>query len=358
MKILFLCGREVQYPLNQFLLHCFREFSEVDVIDETGSGKSILKRSLQVFLKAGSRLRSRKYDLVFVGFFGHFLMPPTRLLTRAPILFHPFISTFETLIYDRKKAAPNSLMAKTSFLLDHTAFHAADHLLLDTKANVSCFSKMFNVPEEKFSVVYMGSDERMFYPRPGFEDESLTVLYHGSYLPLQGIDVIIQAAKLLDRDTNIHFRLVGKGLEYARTRKMVDDLGIKNIEFHPAVPLKELPEQIARASICLGGHFGTSDKAARVIAGKTFQDLAMGKATVVGDNSANRELLSHGQDAWFCPMDDPNALADGIRGLAKDRGLREKIGENAHQTFLKCASMQVLTPQVQQVVERAITAKN
>ena len=103
--------------------------------------------------------------------------------------------------------------------------------------------------------------------------------------------------------------------------------------------------------ICLGGHFGTSDKAARVIAGKTFQDLAMGKPTIVGENAANHELLTHGYDAWFCPMSDPQALAEGIRTLAEDAPLRAQLGRNARRSFLERASLEVIQAQVRQVVE-------
>jgi glycosyltransferase involved in cell wall biosynthesis len=357
MNILFLCGREVQYPLNQFLLQSFREFAQVDVIDEFGSGKSILKRSARILAQLPGKLRQKKYDLIFVGFFGHFLMPPLRAITRAPVLFHPFISTFETLVYDRKKAAPGSINARLAFALDRTAMHAASHLMMDTRANVTYFSQTFGLPESRSSIIFIGSDEKLFYPRPAPPASGeQVVLYHGSYLPLQGVDTIIQAANLLNHTPNLRFRLLGNGLEYERIRKLVADLQLDNVEFHPAVPLQQLPEQIARSTICLGGHFGTSDKAARVIAGKTFQDIAMGKATIVGDNSANRELLTHGCDAWFSPMDDAQALADSIRRLLSDQPLREEIGRNAQQTFLNRGSLQVINPQVQQVVEQVIRA--
>lgn len=359
MNLLFLCGREVSYPLNQTLLHSFRQFSSVDVVSEQGSGKSIIRRSLSVFAQAVPQLIHKKYDLVFVGFFGHFLMPAVRRITHAPILFHPFISTYETLIFDRKKASPESVQAKVAFQLDSAAFHAADHLLLDTKANVRYFSNLFNVPPDRFSVMLMGSDENLFYPRDSVPGNGKTVvLYHGAFLPLQGIDSVIEAANLLRDNKNICFRLLGGGLDYKRISQRVQELCLKNVEFVPAVPLHQLPEQIAQSSICLGGHFGTSDKAARVIAGKTFQDIAMGKATIVGDNAANLELLTHGKDAWFVPMNDANALAEAVRLLAEDIKLRETIGQNAHETFMRHASLQVLTPQLKQVAEKAILSRS
>ncbi len=357
MHILYLCGREASYPLNQVLIRSFRKFARVDVIAESGPRRPILLRSLQVLLSALPRLLSTHYDLVFVGFYGHLLMLPLKALTRAPILFNPFISTFETLVDDRKKFTARSLPARLAFWLDKTACRAASHILLDTQANIEFFSTTFGIERERFSCVYIGSDETLFSPQPEPESNQVIVIYHGSYLPLQGIDSVIHAAALLNADKTIRFHMLGNGLEYERIQKLVAELKVENIDFLPAVPVEKLPAAIARAEIALGGHFSSSSKASRVIAGKTFQDLAMGKATIVGDTSANHELLTHAFDAWFCPVENPRALAESIQTLAQDASLRRAIGSNARQTFLKTASIPVLTGQLQAVAQKVIKGK-
>ena len=357
MKILFLCGREVGYPLNHLLAQSFKTFSTVDVISETGSGKSILKRSLLVSSIALPKLVRQKYDLIFVGFFGRLIMLPIGMFSRVPVLFNPFISTYETLVDDRKKYTEGSIPARLAFWLDKTSCNAADHILMDTQANINYFSSEFKLMPEKFSKVYIGSDENIFYPRPEKDSGEINIIYHGSYLPLQGVDVIIRAAELLKSDPGIRFRMFGNGLEYQRIRQLTVKLGVNNITFLPAVSLSELPEQIADSSIALGGHFGTSEKSARVIAGKTFQDIAMGKPTIVGDNVANRELFTHGVDAWLCPMNEPAALAEAIRTLAMDKQLRTNIGLNARETFMKRASLKVINRELKDIVQKVIAIK-
>lgn len=355
MKILFLCGREAAYPLNRFLIDSARSFAEVDVPVEDGPGKSILRRSLRVAVRAAQRMRRRRYDLVFVSFFGHFLMLPLALSRRTPVLFHPFISTYETLVDDRGRYGPASLPARAAFWLDRTACRRADHILLDTQANIQYFSTTFGVPEERFTRIFIGSDERQFYPRPrtGSTDR-VVVLFHGSYLPLHGIDVIVRAAAALNHRKDIVFRMVGRGMGYGRITALAGDLGLQNIEFLDSVPLEALPDVIAGADICLGGHFGTSEKALRVIAGKTFQDIAMGKPTIVGDTRANRELFTHGADAWLVPPSSPEALARAVAVLADDPALRERVGAAALETFRASAGLEVLTPQVQALVEKVV----
>ena len=131
-------------------------------------------------------------------------------------------------------------------------------------------------------------------------------------------------------------------------------LGLFVLEFLDFVPPKLMPDIIAEADICLGGHFGRSDKAMRVISGKTFQDIAMGKPTIVGDSPANRELLTHGYDAWFCRMNSPEDLALGIKTLAANPEDRLMIGANARQTFIENASLEVQTPKLKAIIEKVI----
>lgn len=351
MNILFLCGREAYYPLNQVLIESLRKFSNVEVLLESAPCQSILRRSLQLCFQGIPKILSKPYDLVFVSFYGNLLMLPFGTLSRQPVIFHPFISTYETLVFDRKKYADRSLAARMAYWLDKAACKSATHILLDTQANIDYFSKTFSIPIEGFSKLFLGSDERLFFPRPrSRKDNKVIVLYHGSYLPLQGIDVIIHAAHRLINHPDVRFHMLGRGLGYDRIYELSRGLNLTNMEFLEGVPLQELPKYIAEADICLGGHFGTSDKALRVIAGKTFQDLAMGKATIVGDTPANRELLQHGHDAWFSAPDDPEALADAIKALADDPALRSSIGENAHTTFLSRASLKALVPELKKVV--------
>jgi len=140
--------------------------------------------------------------------------------------------------------------------------------------------------------VFVGCDEEQFHPLPE-NPESRTVLYYCSYLPLHGVDVVVQAAELLQADPSIKFKIIGEGIEYEKIRKFIQEKQLTNVELAAPVPIDQLPYEIQNSLICLGGHFGASAKACRVIPGKAFQMIAMGKPVIMGDNAANRELLTH-----------------------------------------------------------------
>jgi glycosyltransferase involved in cell wall biosynthesis len=346
IRILFTTGREPEYPRNAVIRTALaRNF---DVISTTDSTRNLPLRYLNV---SAQLLRSTRteYDLMFVGFLGQPLMLMTHWLTRKPILFDAFLSIYDTLCFDRRRFSPGSVPGKLAFWLDRASCSYADRVLLDTQVHADYFHNTFGVPANKLRSLFVGCDENIFYPR---QNQSTTpmVLYYGTYLPLQGIDVIIRAAKFLEGRSNVHFRIIGTGFEAAHIHSLVRELDVRNITFLPPVPLEALPAHIQEATICLGGHFGASAKAGRVIAGKTFQCIAMGKPTIVGDNIANHELLRHGHDAWFCRMNNPEALADAILHLIDDPELCLRLGNNAHQTFMEYASIQALSFQLQDIV--------
>jgi glycosyltransferase involved in cell wall biosynthesis len=154
------------------------------------------------------------------------------------------------------------------------------------------------------------------------------VFTYASFLRLHGIEHVVRAAERLKSHQDILFTIAGDGPYRSRMEGLARDLGLQNVCFPGWMPFDQLPARIADADLCLGGHFSKVPKAGRVIATKTFQFLAMGKPTVVGDTLANGEVMTHRREAYFCPVADPHALATAILELRDDPALRRQLGEN------------------------------
>jgi glycosyltransferase involved in cell wall biosynthesis len=220
-------------------------------------------------------------------------------------------------------------------------------VLLDTKAHIDYFVETFGLPREKYHRLFVGADDVMFRPREDSRANGpFRVFYYATYLPLHGIEYIIRAAKKLERDTEIEFQLIGKGPLYKSVRDLARGMEVHNVQFIEWVPFAELAERIAHADICLGGHFSDVDKAKRVIAGKTFQFIAMKKPVIVGDCNANRELLTHKENSFFVKMADADALSDAILELRKDDILREQIAEGGYKTFVKKCNINAIAADI------------
>lgn len=350
-RVLFISGREPQYIRNRVLIAALERHFHTVVVTPSGGGT--LGRTLGGLARLAATRPA--YDVCFAGFYGQPLAVVLSVLQGRPIVLDAYVSTFDTLCHDRRWFGPRSLPGRLAYWIDRQACALATRVVTDTHAHTCYFAETFQVPREKVTTVYVGCDESVFYPRQPVPDrQGIEVFYYGAYLPLHGTDVIVQAAHLLRQRAEIRFVIGGDGPRRAAIAQLIRDLDLHNVDCVGWIPLQQVPGHIARADICLGGHFSTVPKASRVISTKTFQFLAMRKATIVGDNPATRELLAHGQHAYAVSMGDPQALADAVETLADHPGLREQIAESGRQVFEERLSTRVVADQLRTVVENVV----
>ena len=101
--------------------------------------------------------------------------------------------------------------------------HCSDLVLTDTSQNRDYYCKIFNLSDSYVKVIPVGADESLFHPKkiPEISDNNVfCVLFYGSFLPLQGIDTIVNAAAML-REEAIRIEIIGgkreKHLNVTRT---------------------------------------------------------------------------------------------------------------------------------------------
>jgi glycosyltransferase involved in cell wall biosynthesis len=227
-------------------------------------------------------------------------------------------------------------------------------VLLDTQAQADAFSRSARVPRERVSALFVSCNEDLFNTdvkpdRP--PNGCFHVLYYGTYQPLHGMETVVRAARLLKDEPHIKWRIIGRGQEYARVRGLAHEWTLTNIDFQAPVPYGDLPGAIASADLCLGGPFGSTEKARRVITGKTFQFLSMRKPVIVGDTPANHELLVPDESARFVPLADPDALAAAVQDLGNAPDRRQRLADAGHTQYLERASEAVIGAQLGSIIE-------
>lgn len=331
-NILFICTEREEYPRNLQVLtalsKCF------NVIKITSNKSTYPLRIIEVIIRFLWVSIFKHYHFIYAGFLGQPLVPVIKFFKEKPVILDAFVSVYDVLCLDRKDFKPSSLVAKISFWLDRYSFNLAEKIVVDTNANADFFSGIFDIRRNKFFTLYAGIDENIFFPREVKKNDTrFTVFFHGTFWHLHGIEYIVKAAKILKDEEDMLFRFVGGGIEKKKIVELAKKLAIKNIEFLDWVSYEELSNQIAGADVCLGGHFSSTDKAKRVISGKTFMYLGMKKPVIVGDNPATRELFIHGQNIYMCKMADEQSLAEAILELKESKYLREKIAEAGFEVF-------------------------
>lgn len=315
------------YSRNRILIKGFRE-NGINVL-ECSSQKTGFYKYIELF-KRHWLLRGQ-YDLIFVGFPGYQAVVLAWILSTKPIIFDAFCSLYNTAVEDRKTVTPSSMKARYYWFLDWLSCTLSNVVVLDTNANINYFIKNFMISHKKFLRVFVGTDSTVFYPTPEQKYDSFIVHFHGHFIPLQGVEYVIQAANLL-KDENIRFQIIGLGQEYDRIRKQAEDLGLKNITWIGNVPYESLQDYMSSANVCLG-IFGNTSKTDIVIPNKVFEALACGRPVITADTPAIRELLTDKENVFLCKKADPADLAESIRVLQKDINLRSHIAEAGYSLF-------------------------
>lgn len=359
MRVLVLAGREKAYARNAVILRAFERFATVDVITTNATTPLTFLWNFSTALRGLYALYSKSYDLVFIGFYGYIILYLLHPFLRQPVLFDAFISNFDTLCFDRKIFTPSSLFGRIAFQLDRFILRQATHILLDTQKHVEYFVETFDISIGKFSVLPVGCRDDIFTPnsqkqRANIEISSSNgirtrVLYYCTYLPLHGVEIVLNAAKMLENEP-FDFYLIGNGPQYRENIKRARTLALSNLIFQPSVSISALAVEIEKADICLGGHFGESAKADRVVPGKIYQMLAMGKPIIATNMSANNQLLQHGETAYLIAPNNATELACAISTLNNDRTLQQKISHGGRLLYTSSASEMVITEQLRAIV--------
>jgi glycosyltransferase involved in cell wall biosynthesis len=285
----------------------------------------------------------REYDVMVVGFPGQAMTFFAKLITRKPVVLDAFYSLYNTVVEDRRLKKPGTPGAWYYFFLDWASVRVADQVLIDTAAHARYFHAIFNVSQEKIFIVRVGADDEIFYPRPKKKslEKKFEVLFHGTYIPLHGVQYIIRAAKVLEEDSTIQINLLGNGQLLQESLRLAERLEVRNIIFRTErIPAEELVMVIASADVCLG-IFGATKKASVVIPNKIYESLAMEKPVITADTPAVREIFTE-QDLIFVPPANSEALANAIRRLKGDVVFKERLAHSGRRAYLNNASFVVI----------------
>ncbi len=335
MTVCFFGSYNRDYPRNQILLNGLKK-NGVVVFDCHSTKGFFLQRYTQLTQKF-LPLR-KKVDVIFVAFPGHLDMPLAWLLgklTGTKVVFDVFYSLYDTYVNDRQSTKPRSAHAILYLLIDKLSMRLADLIISDTWSHAKYLSETFGIPASKFKRVFLGADDRIFKKTAGKngQNENVVVEFHGMFARLQGVEYFIEAAKKLENNVGIKFILIGGENNYSYPLELMKRLKPKNLDYLGRLSPKQLNTQLQLADISIGGHLGMTNKASNVIANKTFESLAMGKALIVGDTVANRELLEDKKNAIFVKPGSADDLKKKILYLSREKKLRQKIALSGNTLF-------------------------
>lgn len=351
MKIAIItCYKQPDYVRARALRAGFKAASGVESLIIRNTHKGLL-RFIEVPLKI---LRTRwrdKPDAYVITFRGYeMLLFMVMTGVRRPIIFDELINFTEWMEeHQRLKqgTVPYRLFRRwNARVVKHCRF-----ILADTEAHARHSAELNRLDMNGYRTIPVGTDETVFYPRavskPG--REPFTVFYYGTMLPLHGLASVLEAARLLKDQPDIHFRFVGGRQKVAQACEVAAKAGA-SVSYEAWLPFEKLPEAALAAGLTLGGPFGNTTQSQFVITGKTYQFLALGAPVLIGRNQVN-SLFHDKINCLVVPQADAAAIAEAIKWAYQHPQELARIGQAGQELYLEHFSQTVIDNLIRRLVQ-------
>lgn len=272
-------------------------------------------------------LRCRRGDVVYVPYPGLFLMwlvswIPGRIRPRCIV--DAYISIWDSLYRDRGAGSGHGIAGHTLRWAEGRGLRAAWRVIVDTRANREYMTELFGLRPERVHAFPLAIDEEVFAPLAGKQiGGEIEVLFVGTFIPLHGVDVLLEGIGPLLDDLRFRFTFIGDGQSAPVLSRMLEARPKARVEWIRGwCPLDEIAARIAKADICLG-IFGGHGKAARVLPFKLYMYMAMGKPVV---SQLACSMPDEAPQPPICGADRTEDIRSAMLALAEDEGRRVRMG--------------------------------
>ncbi|WP_426801129.1 glycosyltransferase [Xanthomonas campestris] len=276
-------------------------------------------------------------DIIYVRYPAIFFLV---IMSTIPIKFRPtlvadaFISLWESWSVNRAKGS--KIFAKILFTIERIALTKCTKIIVDTTANSTFIAKTFSIHRGKIDAMPLGLkfiQDKQHVRNPS-NRAFTSVLFVGTFIPLHGISVIIEAMKLLHNCQDLNFKFIGDGSEAYKL-----EAALKNNQSFPSVEWirtwqssSQLAEAIEHSDICLG-IFSGDEKSRRVLPYKLYMYMMLAKCIISqSDHSSPAGSQAH-LPICEVPANDPSALAKAILFLKDNPSERKNYSLSAAQFY-------------------------
>ena len=296
-------------------------------------------------------------DTYILGFRGHEIYPLVRIITwNKPLIFDSMMSPFEGLHDDNKLGRAGFFISPLIYFLEKVILKTSALILVDTELHKKYLLDTFNLVSNNVACLYVGADDNLFSGSRKLETTSdfFNIFFYSTSLPLHGLNKILQAAAMV-REKRIHFTIIGgKNNYFKKLCKQYNRRNSGYVTLKQWVEFEELPKYIENADLCLGGPFGNTPQARKVITGKTFQFIAMGKPTVIGSNDEKAGFVDK-VNCLLVEQGDADDLARAILWAYNNQDRLDEIGRNARLLYLEKFSTDVMASRLFDILVRIKT---
>ncbi|MFA6809157.1 MAG: glycosyltransferase family 4 protein [Eubacteriales bacterium] len=287
-------------------------------------------------------LKSGKQDLIvvespplFIGFSALF----ASMVKRAPFIFN--ISDLWPESAVQLGLVTNKYMIGITEKLESYIYRKAFKLSTQTKGIIESLKKK-GISEKDILFLPNGVDTELFSLREkdsqlvnslGLEGKYI-ILYAGTMGYAHGMEVILEAAELLQENLEILFLLVGDGSERPRLEMLAKKKALLNVLFVDFQPLEEVPRYYSLSSINLST-LRRYKLAEGVRPSKVFPSLASGQPLIYVGEGEGAEIVKESGGGIVIEPENPELLARTVLELKNNPEYCRELAEKGRDYVVK-----------------------
>lgn len=361
---------------SKALPYCLQWNQDIRIIHiDAGPSEPVAKEHLLPFMAmfrdnmlAFIKKEGVHYHLMHANFF----MSALVAMELKAILHIPFAVTFHALGRVRRiHQGEQDRFPEERIVIEQEVIRQADQIIAECPQDKEDLIRHYHAPAEKITMIPCGVNTEEMYPvdkqlarlRTRLSPDEFVLLQLGRMVPRKGVDNVIKAlAKLPYMNQKVRLIVVGgeaevmgKGPdpEICRLKQLAKDLGV-----HAAVTFAghknrdELKYYYSAADIFITTPwyepFGITP----------LESMACGTPVVGAAVGGIQYSVKDGKTGILVPPHDPDALADRVSTLLKDRETREEMGKQAVRRVQTLFTWKHVAHKMAMVYENIITRHN
>ena len=248
-------------------------------------------------------------------------------------------------------AKKDGLLWKIGRAIENVSYRNAEKVIViseDFKNNIMAKG----VPEDKIEVIYNWVDEEavvdvpreknLLFDRYCLDRNKFYVTYNGNIGLTQNMDMLMDVAKELETNDDIHFVLVGNGAYKEKLAQIVQEKNITNVTLLPFQPYEEISYVFSLGDVSLV--ISKPGVGANSVPSKTWSIMSASRPVLANfDENELKTIIEENHCGIFTKAGDKTAFKEAILKLYNDHALCKELGKNGRQFILDNLTKEVGT---------------
>lgn len=262
-------------------------------------------------------------------------------------------------------AKKGGLLWKIGRVIENFTYRNADKIIVISEG----FKKNImakGVPEEKIVVVYnwvdeeavkhISREENKLFDKYGLDRSKFYITYSGNIGLTQNMDMLLEVAKELESESDIHFVLIGEGAYKEKVKGIIQEKQIRNVTLLPFQAYEDISHVFSLGDV--GLVISKPGVGENSVPSKTWSILSASRPVLVNfDENELKDIVEKHQCGVFTKAGDKMAFKEAILRLYHNRDLCRELGCNGRQFILKNLTKNAGTQQYVDVIKNISRTK-